>query len=89
MGDEAPVSKPKAPTLPFKPQEFDWSSPNLYLQFKLFRTKCNYTFKGAYCGNTKEAKVGAILNWLRTMPMKYIPISIGLLPLTRMTLIRS
>ena len=61
MGDEAPVPKPKASTLPFKPPEFDWSSPNLYSQFK-FRAKCNYAFKGTYSGNTNEAKVGAILN---------------------------
>ena len=39
MGDEAPVPKQKVPTLPF---QFDWSSPNLYSQFKLFRGKCNY-----------------------------------------------
>ena len=64
MGDEAPVPKPKVPTLPFKPPKFDWSSPNLYSQFKLFRAKCNYAFKGMYSGNPKEAKVGAILNWL-------------------------
>ena len=29
MGDEAPVPEPKVPTLPFKPPEFDWSSPNI------------------------------------------------------------
>ena len=39
--------------------------PNLYSQFKLFRAKCNYAFKGTYSGNPNEAKVGAILNWLR------------------------
>ena len=26
--------------------------------------KCNYAFKGTCSGNPKEAKVGAILNWL-------------------------
>ena len=62
MGDKAPLPKPKVPTLPFKPPEFDWSSPNLYSQFKLFRAKCDYAFKGTYSGNNKEAKVGAILN---------------------------
>ena len=64
MGDKAPVPEPKVPTLPFKPPEFDWSSPNLCSQFKLFRAKCNYAFKGTYSGNPTEAKVGAILNWL-------------------------
>ena len=48
MGDKAPVPDPKVSTLPFKPPEIDWSSPNLCSQF-----------------NTKEAKVSAILNWLR------------------------
>ena len=62
MGDPAP--EPKAPTLPFKPPEFDWSSPNLYAQFKLFCTKCDYVFKGTYSANSNEAKVGAVLNWL-------------------------
>ena len=65
MEDEAPATKPKVPTLPFKPPEFDWLSPNLYSQFKLFRAKCNYAFKGTYSGNPKGAKVGTILNWLR------------------------
>ena len=44
--------------MPFKPPEFDCPSLNLYSQLKLFRAKCNYAF-------TKEANVGAILNWLR------------------------
>ena len=46
MGDEVPATKPKVPMLSFKPPEFDWSSPNLYSQFKLFRAKCDYAFKG-------------------------------------------
>ena len=62
MGDEAPVHEPKVPTFPFKHPEFDWSSPNLYAQFKLFHAKCDYAFKGTYSANPKEAKVGAILN---------------------------
>ena len=64
MGDGAPVPEPKVLMLPFKPLEFDWSSPNLYSQLKLFRAKCNYAFKGTYSVNPKKAKVGAILNWL-------------------------
>ena len=62
MGDPAP--EPKAPTLPFKPPEFDWSSTNSYTQFKLFCTKCDYAFKGTYSANLNEAKFGAVLNWL-------------------------
>ena len=65
MGDEAPTPDSKVPALPFKPPEFDWSSPNLYSQFKLFQTKYDYAFKGTYSGNSKEAKVSAILDWLR------------------------
>ena len=65
MGDKAPTPDPKVPMLPFKPPEFDWSSPKLYSQFKLFWAKCDYAFKGTYSGNSKEAKVGSILNWLR------------------------
>ena len=61
MGD---APKPKVPTLPFKTPEFDWLSPNLYAQFKLFHAKCDYAFKSTYSGNSKEAKVCAILNWL-------------------------
>ena len=64
MEDEAHVPETKIPTLPFKPLEIDWLSPNLYTQFKLFHTKCNYAFKGTYSVNSNEAKVGAILNWL-------------------------
>ena len=65
MGDDAPIPEQKVTTLPFKPLEFDWSSTNLHSQFKLFRAKCDYAFKGTSSGNPKEAKVGAILNWLR------------------------
>ena len=64
VGDKAPAHEPKVPTLPFKPPEFDWSSPNLYAQFKLFHAKCDYVFKGTYSAYPKEAKVGAILNLL-------------------------
>ena len=65
MGDEVPTPYPKVPMLPFKPSEFDWLFPNLYSQFKLYQAECDYAFKGTYSGNSKEAKVGAILNWLR------------------------
>ena len=37
---------PKIPTLPFKPPKFDWNASNLYSQFKLFKTKVEFAFKG-------------------------------------------
>ena len=89
MGDKAPVPKPKVPTLPFKPPEYDWSSPNLYSQFKPFRAKCDYTFKGIYSGNTKEAKVGAILDWLRDNAYEIHSNFNWATPTDKMTLIRS
>ena len=42
-GEDPPV---KIPTLPFKPPEFDWNASNLYSQFKLFKTKLEFAFKG-------------------------------------------
>ena len=58
-GEDPPV---KIPTLPFKPPRFDWN--NLYSQFKLFKTKVEFAFKGTYKENPGHAKVGTILNWL-------------------------
>ena len=60
-GEDPPV---KIPTLLFKPPEFDWNAGNLYSQFKLFKTKVEFAFKGTYKENPGHAKVGAILNWL-------------------------
>ena len=51
-------------TLPFKSPEFDWNASNLYSQFKLFKTKVEFAFKGTYKDNPGHAKVGAVLNWL-------------------------
>ena len=36
----------------------------MYGQFKLFKTKVEFTFKGTYKDNPGHAKVGAVLNWL-------------------------
>ena len=36
----------------------------MYSQFKLFKTKAEFAFKGTYKENPGHAKVGAILNWL-------------------------
>ena len=44
--------------------KFDWNASNLYSQFKLFKTKVEFAFKGTYKDNPGHAKVGAILNWL-------------------------
>ena len=52
------------PTLPFKPPKSDWNASNLYSQFKLFKTKVEFAFKGTYKDNPGHVKVGAILNWL-------------------------
>ena len=63
-GDDAVDPPAKIPTLPFKPPEFDWNASNLYSQFKLFKTKVEFAFKGTYKDNPGHAKVGAVLNWL-------------------------
>ena len=63
-GDDAVDPPAKIPTLPFKPPKFDWNASNLYTQFKLFKTKVEFAFKGTYKDNLGHAKVGAVLNWL-------------------------
>ena len=63
-GDDAVDPPAKIPTLPFKPPKFDWNASNLYSQFKLFKTKVEFAFKGTYKDNPGHAKVGAVLNWL-------------------------
>ena len=69
MGDEV-HAEAKIPTLPFKPPEFDWGASNLYSQFRLFKVKYNYAFKGTYSQNSNAEKVGAILNWLGDIAFK-------------------
>ena len=64
-GEDGAADPPaKIPTLPFKPPEFDWNASNLYSQFKLFKTKVEFAFKGTYNDNPGHVKVGAISNWL-------------------------
>ena len=63
-GEEVAEPPAKIPTLPFVPPSFDWNASNLYSQFKLFKTKVEFAFKGTYAKNPGHAKVGAILNWL-------------------------
>ena len=64
-GEDGAANPPaKIPTLPFKPPKFDWNASNLYSQFKLFKTKVEFAFKGTYKDNPGHAMVSAILNWL-------------------------
>ena len=63
-GEEAAEPPAKIPTLPFVLPSFDWNASNLYSQFKLFKTKVEFAFKGTYAKHSGHAKVGAILNWL-------------------------
>ena len=60
-GEDPPV---KILTLPFRPPKFNWNASNLYSQFKLFKTKVEFSFKGTCKENPGHTKVGAILNWL-------------------------
>ena len=52
------------------PTEFDWNASNLYSQFKLFKTKVEFAFKGTYKDNSGNVKVSAILNWLGNAAFK-------------------
>ena len=63
-GEEVAKPPAKIPTLPFVPPSFNWNASNLYSQFKLFKMKVEFAFKGTYAKNPGHAKVGAILNWL-------------------------
>ena len=59
-GEEVAKPPAKIPTLPFIPPSFDLNASNLYSQFKLFKTKVEFAFKGTYAKNPGHA----ILNWL-------------------------
>ena len=63
-GEEVAEPPAKILTLPSVPPSFDWNASNLYSQFKLFKTKVVFAFKGTYAKNPGHGKVGAILNWL-------------------------
>ena len=55
---------PEKPHIPFLPPTFSWDSPNLYTQYKIFKQKVDFAFKGLYKDNDAASKVCAILNWL-------------------------
>ena len=55
---------PEKPHIPFVPPTFSWDSPNLYTQYKIFKQKVDFAFKGLYKDNDVASKVCAILNWL-------------------------
>ena len=55
---------PEKPHIPFVPPTFSWDSPNLYTQYKIFKQKVDFAFKGLYKDNEAASKVCAILNWL-------------------------
>ena len=55
---------PEKPHIPFVPPTFIWDSPNLYNQFKIFKQKVDFAFKGLYKDTDAASKVCAILNWL-------------------------
>ena len=85
-GEDGAADPPaKIPTLPFKHPKFDWNASNLYSQFKLFKTKVEFAFKGTYKDNPGDGKVGAILNWA-IQHLKFMVVSYGLLLQTKMIL---
>ena len=53
---------PEKPLIPFIPPTFNWDSPNLYRQFKIFWQKVELAFKGQF--KDSDGKVSSILNWL-------------------------
>ena len=55
---------PERPHIPFVPPICRWDSPNLFTQFKIFKQKVEFAFKGMYKDNDAASKVCAILNWL-------------------------
>ena len=55
---------PEKPHIPFVPPTFSWDSPNLYTQYKIFKQKVDFAFKGLYKDSDAASKVCATLNWL-------------------------
>ena len=49
---------------PFVPPTLSWDSPNLHSQFKIFKQKMDFSFKGTFRESAAAEKVCAILNWL-------------------------
>ena len=50
--------------IPFVPPTFSWDRPNLYSQFKIFKHKVEFAFRGTYRESDAALKVCTILNWL-------------------------
>ena len=55
---------PEKPYIPFVPPTFSWDSLNLYSQFKIFKQKADFAFKGQFKESDAASKVCVILNWL-------------------------
>ena len=55
---------PQKPQIPFVPPTFSWDSQNLYSQFKTFKQKVEFAFKGQFKDSNAASKVCAILNCL-------------------------
>ena len=55
---------PEKTRIPLVPPTFSWDSPNLYSQFKIFKQKVDFAFKGQFKESNASSKVCAILNWL-------------------------
>ena len=53
---------PEIPHITFLPPTFNWDSPNLCSQFKIFQQKVEFSFKGQF--KDGDGKVCGILNWL-------------------------
>ena len=85
-GEEVAKPPAKIPDLPFILPSFDWNAGNLYCQFKLFKMKVEFAFKGTYAKNPGHAKVGATLNWLGDAAFENMVTSYGLPPPTKMIL---
>ena len=69
-GEDDPPPTAKTHTLPFVPPVFNWLAQNLYMQFRIFKTKVEFAINGTYRHNVNEAKVGAILNWMGASAFK-------------------
>ena len=53
------------PSVPVYKPKFDWSTSNLYEQFKLFKQKCTYLLiNGPYSHVPANMQVSIFLNWL-------------------------
>ena len=55
---------PEKPHIQSVPPSFSWDSPNLYTNYKIFKQKVGFAFRGQYKDNDAASKVCAILNWL-------------------------